>query len=174
MAIVYKIPTQARFIPTSTVFSAVFNAITPAKYDFSNTLTNQNINVLELQPNTVYLIERISTGGNITESQFLESIDTFPQLTIKRSISRETVYNKSIPVVNYCDGLEAACFVMSDKSNDFLTLSFSGLLNQLPSMIGIVTAKIQVSLSVFAIEAAYFVGSFRDQISQTFGQYNRR
>lgn len=173
MSIVYKIPTQSRFIPTSTIFQAVFNAITPATYDFGNTPTNQDVNVLQLQPGTVYLIERISTGGNITESQYLESINIFPQLTIKRSISRETVYNKSIPIVNYYDGMEAACFVISDKSNDFLTLSFSGLLNQLPSMVGIAIAKMQISLSIFAVESAYFVGSFRDQLSSSIGQDNR-
>jgi hypothetical protein len=93
MSINYQIPTQSRYIPTSTVFSAVFNAITPARYDFTNTAGNQNVNVLLLQPGTVYLIERMNAGGNLSEEQFLESIDTFPELTIKRSVSKG-IYNR--------------------------------------------------------------------------------
>lgn len=174
MSISYQIPTQSRFIPTSTIFSAVFNAITPARYDFTGTAANQDVNVLLLQPGTIYLIERIDAGGNINESQFLESIDTFPELTIKRSISRENVYNRSLPITNYFDGKEAAAWVFTDKKDDWLTLSFSGLLAQLPSMVGILTAKIQVSLSIFAIESAYFTGSFRDGLGRTIGQSNRR
>ena len=174
MSIQYQIPTQSRFIPTSTVFSAVFNAITPARYDFTNTAANQDVNVILLQPGTVYLIERMNAGGNVTEEQFLESIDTFPSLTIKRSVSKENVYNRSIPIVNYFDGLECAAWVFTDKKDDWLTLSFSGLLRQLPSMVGILTAKIQVSLSIFAIESAYFNGSFRDGLGRTIGQSNRR
>lgn len=174
MSIKYQIPTQSRFIATSTIFSAVFNAVTPAKYDFANTTANQNVIVLRLQPGTIYLIERLSVGGNITESQFLESIDTFPVLTIKRSSSRESVYSQGIPIVHYFDGLECAAWVHSDKNDDDLTLSLSGLLSQLPSMIGILTARIQVSLSIYAIESSYFSGSFRDVLSTSIGQTNRR
>lgn len=175
MSINYQIPTQSRFIPTSTVFTAVFNAITPARYDFANTVANQNVNVLLLQPGTVYLIERMNAGGNLGEEQFLESIDVFPELAIRRSASRgEGVYNRSIPILNYFDGMECAAWVFTDKKDDWLTLTLSGLLSQLPSMIGILTAKIQISLSIFAIESAYFNGSFRDALGKTIGQGNRR
>lgn len=174
MSISYQIPPQSRFIPTSTVFTAVFNAYTPARYDFTQTPTNQDVNVLLLQPGTIYLIERMDAGGNITEGQFLESIDTFPELIIKRSISKENVYNRPIPITNYFDGKEAAAWIHSDKKDDWLTLSFNGLLSQLPSMVGILTAKVQISLSIFAIESAYFVGSFRDSLGGSIGQQNRR
>lgn len=174
MSINYQIPTQSRFIPTSTIFNAVFNAVTPARYDFTNTTGNQNVNVLLLQPGTIYLIERMNAGGNLSEEQFLESIDTFPELTIKRSVSRENVYNRTIPITNYFDGMECAAWVFTDKTNDWLTLSFSGLLRQLPSMVGIGTARIQISLSIFAIESAYFNGAFRDGLGRTIGQGNRR
>lgn len=175
MSINYQIPTQSRYIPTSTIFQAVFNAITPARYDFTNTPGNQNVNVLLLQPGTVYLIERMNAGGNLSEEQFLESIDSFPELAIRRSASRgEGVYNRSIPITNYFDGMECAAWVFTDKKDDWLTLSFSGLLRQLPSMVGILTAKIQISLSIFAIESAYFNGSFRDGLGKSIGQSNRR
>lgn len=174
MSINYQIPTQARFIPTSTIFTAVFNAITPARYDFTGTTTNQNVNVLLLQPGTIYLIERMNAGGNISEEQFLGSIDTFPELTVRRSASREGVYNRGIPIANYFDGMECAAWVFTDKKDDYLTLSFTGLLAQLPSMVGIATAKVQISLSIFAIESAYFNGSFRDGLGRTIGQSNRR
>lgn len=174
MSIKYQIPTQSRFISSSTVFTAVFNAITPGRYDFTNTSSNQNVSVIQLQPGTIYLIERLSVGGNLTEGQFLESIDTFPVLTVKRSASREGVYNRGLPIVHYFDGLECAAWVHSDKNDDNLTLSLSGLLTQIPSMVGILTVKIQVSMSIYAIESSYFSGAFRDVLDKSIGQSNRR
>lgn len=173
MGISYQIPQQARFIPTSTVFTAVFNAITPGKYDFTQTATNQNVTVLTFQPNTVYLLERMSAGGNITEGQFLESIETFPLLYVKKKIQNKVVYEKPIPIINYFDGQEAAAYVISDKHSDELRLTFTGLLNQLPSMIGIATVKIQISLNIFAIDSNFWNGSFRDRQGRSIGQVNR-
>lgn len=174
MGITYQIPQQARFIPTSTVFSAPFNVTIPGKYDFTGTVANQNVSVLTFQPNTVYLIERMSAGGNITEGQFLESISTFPSLYVKKQLGNRVVYEKPIPIANYFDGQEAAAYVISDKGGDQLLLTFEGVLNQLPSMIGIATVYIQISLNVFAIDSNFWNNSFRDRQAYSIGQNNRR
>ncbi len=172
MAIVYQIPQQSRYIPTSTVFSAGFNLITPGKYDFSG-VANQNVNVLQLNQNVVYLIERLSIGGNIAETEFLSAINTFPLLTIKKSISKEIVYQKPFPVVNYADGIECAAWVHSDRQNDFLTFSMSGLFNQTPAMIGLATLKIQVTASIYAVDSSYYNAAYRDVQNISIGQSNR-
>ena len=176
MSINYQIPTQSRYIPTSTVFTAVFNAnpLNPGKYDFTYTgAGNANVEVLNLQQGTIYLIERISAGGNVTEEQYLAAIDTFPLLSIKRKIKKEMVYMRPIPINNYFDGQEAGCWIHSDKSDDVLTLTFEGVLNQIASLVGVPEIKIQISLNIFAVDSAWFNGSFRDEQGHTIGQSNR-
>lgn len=173
MAIIYQIPQQSRYISTTTIFTAQFNNPTIGRYDF-DVPGNQNIQVEELKPGTVYLIERLSIGGNIAEGTYLESIVTLPLLTIKRSISSQIVYKRPFPVVNYADGIEAAAWIHSDKSGDFLTLSLIGLLTQVPSMVGIADVKIQISLSLYAIDSAFWNTSYRDAQNISIGQVNRR
>ncbi len=173
MSISFQIPTQSRFISTSTIFTAQYNVPTPGRYDF-NVPGNQNVNVIELLPGVVYLIERISTGGTLGENLFLESIDLFPQLTIRRSLSSQIVYQRPIPIVNYADGIESSAWIISDLgSADNLTLSLTGSLIQLPAMVGIGSIRIQVGLSIYAIDSAYYNTSFRDVQNISIGQRNR-
>lgn len=176
MSINYQVPTQSRYIPTSTVFTAVFNAnpLNPGKYDFTvPSAGNQNIDVLKLQPGTIYLIERISAGGNITEQEYLAAINVFPSVAIRRKIKKEMVYMRPIPINNYFDGQEAGCWIHSDKSDDVLTMSFQGVLDQIASLVGVAEVKIQISLNIFAIDSAWFNGAFRDEQGHTIGQTNR-
>jgi hypothetical protein len=172
MSIIYQIPQQSRYIPTTTVFSATFNAITPGRYDFSG-VANQNINVVDLKPSVVYLIERLSIGANVAESEFLTAIANFPVLTIKRSVSAEIVYQRPFPIVNFADGIECAAWIHSDKQNDFLTFSFNGLFSQTPAMIGLTDLKVQISASIYAIDSAYYNASYRDVQAISMGQRNR-
>jgi len=172
MAITFQIPTQSRYISTSTIFTAQFNVPTPGRYDF-NVPGNQNVFVQELEPNHVYLIERMSVGGTISEGDYLSSIVDFPILSIRRSISNTIVYKKPFPIVNYADGIEIAAFIHSDKGGDNLTLSFTGTLQQLPSMVGLANVKMQISLSIYAIGSGYFNTAFRDVQSISMGQRNR-
>lgn len=177
MSISYQIPTQSRYVPTATIFSAGFNAnpLNPGKYDFSYTgAGNADVQVLDLQPDTVYLIERISAGGNLTESQYLESIDTFCTLRIKQLQKKKMVYQFPVPINSYFDGQEAACWISTQKGGDKLILTFEGVLNQLPSMIGIATAKISIALNIFAIDSAWFNAAFQDHQGRSIGQVNRR
>lgn len=173
MSVGYQLPTQARFIATSNIFTAVFNAITPGRYNFTDTPGNQNVTVITLQPNTTYFIDKMSVSGNITEEQYLESIDVFPILYLKKKIKTENVYQKPIPIANYYDGNEISAWVNSDKLNDELTFSFQGLLAQPASMVGIGTVKIQVSLNIFAMDSAFYNAAFRDRQAPSIGQRNR-
>lgn len=177
MSVIFKIPPQSQFVTTTNVFTADFNnnpAVHPGMYDFTfNTAGNANRTVLPLQRNSVYHIASISVGGNISEEQFLGSIwdaGSFPLLYVKRKIGNRNVYQRPIPVTNFFSGNEAACWVLSDKLGDELHFTFTGLLDQLPSMIGITTVKIQVQLNIFNIGVNQFTGAFRDVLSDVVGQ----
>lgn len=173
MPVSYQLPTQSRFISTSNIFEAAFNVPTPGKYDFTNTAANQNVLCIDLQPNTVYFIDKISVSGNITEEQFLESINAFPYLYVKKNIRKENVYEKPIAIANYYDGNECSAWVFSDKFSDQLIFTFEGVFNQLPSMVGLAAIRLQISMNIFAIESSYYNGAFRDQLATSIGQRNR-
>lgn len=165
MSISYTIPKQgARYIPTSTLFEAFFGAVIPGRYDFTGTALCQNVVTIRLQPGSVYLIERVSVGGNIPEEDFFGSIVDFPKLTFKKSILREIVYREPLPISRYMDGLECSAWIKSEKGGDDLTLSMSGSCIQLPSMIGIASLKLNVSLSIYAIEDQKFTAEFNNRV----------
>ncbi len=179
MAINYKIPPQARFLPTSTIFSATFNAITPGRYDFSNDPTNTDRFVMEFQPSTVYLIERMSVGGNVSEADFLSSIADiatfgYPRITFRRSAGRESMYQSPIAIANFFDGLESGIFVHSDRRGEMLNMSFQGSFTQTPAMVGLLDLRLQISLNIYAIDSAYYNAAYRDGLPVDTGRSLRR
>lgn len=174
MSVNFQIPPQSRLIPTSTRFSAAFNTPTVGVYDFTNTAANSSVKVIDLLPSTIYFIDRISVGGNITEAQFLEAINQFCFLFVKKKLNNRNLYQTSIPIMNYIDSGELSNFFWTDKRNDELQITFQGVLNQLPSMIGISPVSIQVSFNIWAIDQSYFTGALRDMLSPSIGQRNRR
>lgn len=174
MSVNFQIPTESRLIPTSTRFSAQFGVPTVGVYDFTNTAANRDVSVIPILPNTVYFIDRFSVGGNISEAQFLEAINTFPFLFVKRKILNKNIYKQPIPITNYIDSGELSNFFYSDKTNDELILTFEGILDQIPGMVGLSPVTIQISFNIWAIESSYFNGAFRDSLATSIGQNNRR
>lgn len=174
MSINFQIPDKSRLIPTSTTFSSDFSSPTPGVYDFTNYSVNQNVKIIDMQPNTTYFIDRVSVGGNITEQQFLESVNEFPKLFLKRKIGKKNIYTTPIPITNFIDSGQLSNFFFTDKLGDCLEGTFEGVLNQLASMIGIATVRIQISFQIWAIDSAYYNSAFRDSLADSIGQSNRR
>ncbi len=174
MSIHFQIPTQSRYLPQSVLFTTTFNAITPGRYDFTNDPNSKGVVVMQLQEGSVYLIESMSVSGNITEAEYLSAQESFPDLFVKRSLSNENVYSTPVPLSNYFKGLETPAWVYTDKKDDNLILTLRGIFTQLPSMIGVLDMKIQVSLNVYAIESSVYNGAFRDKLADSMGQSLRR
>lgn len=165
MAIHYQIPHKARYITISNIFHTDFGAYTPGKYDFTTDIANNaNVQSLKLANGSVYLLDRISAGGNVAGEDYLSGIDTFPTVEVKRSLSNIAEYVQPIPIVQYFDNTDCASWIYSDKKDDWMTLTFKGVLHQTPSMVGLVTLKIQISFHVFEINDAGYVREFRDKV----------
>lgn len=164
MGVHYTIPTSSRFVSASVIFTAVYNAITPGRYDFGLTPACQNVVALEMDQNVIYLIDRISVGGNIAENDYLASIDVFPRLTFKKSRSQQSIYQFPMPIVNYFDGQECSAWSKSDMKGEQLTLSLSGKCCQLPSMVGVTDLIICVSLNLFGVDNKDFNSAFRSSL----------
>jgi len=156
MGVTYKIPHQARFIPTVTTFKADFNVPTVGKYNF-DVLANQNIEVIPLIGNTVYLIDRLSLSADISELSYQNAVENNPPLiTFKRKIQKEIVYQKDYPVLNYIDDQDFTAWIHSEKGGDVLTVSIKGIIAQTNDLIGVDAIRLFLNLSIYAIDSNTF------------------
>ena len=162
MSILYKIPEKARYIPTENTFSASFNTPTFGVYDFG-IAANTNVSVLKMQANTVYFINALSIGGNIASEDFLSSISTTPKIYLKRKNSGENVYTSPIPILRYFDNKEISAWSLSDKGDDELLITFTGVLNQIIATMGVSPITLAVSLSIYAIDDNIWNAAFRNK-----------
>lgn len=198
MSITYQIPHDSRFLTTTNIFQATFNAVTPGKYSFTGQLNgagaliNKGQQVYLLQNDKILLIERMSVGGDISEEQYLEAIDILPSMRLRKSKTNEAVYFRSHPIVNYMDNKEIVAWVDSTKqavlqknagsghsvinaipvtaTNDNLIMDFDGVLSQTPALVGKVTIKINITLSIYIITSTEFYKRIKEPLSPDIGK----
>jgi hypothetical protein len=153
-------------------FTAVFNtAWEPGKYTFEQIAANENQMVLKLLRGTIYLIERVSIGGDIAEETYREIIITNPAFaTLKRKKGKQIVYQQSMPIANYIDDQDVTAWVKSDKEDDELFLTVNGTFNQTAAMVGKTQFSLFVNYSIYAIESTEFAKSFRGTLSKQVGR----
>lgn len=151
MSISYKIPVKNRFFMTQTLFTTAYNAFTLGRYDFGKDSGAQNIEAFKMEPENTYLINQLTVGAIVGESSFLEAIETFPTITIKRSKSAEPIYQQPIPIVKLINAVECSAFVKTELVGETVTLSMSGVFKQIPLILGVSDLKIVVSMSVVSI-----------------------
>lgn len=173
MGVNYQIPHTSHYFTKTQIFSATFNNPTIGVYDFGSVAVpvagNINQVVTELQKNKIYLIDRISIGGNIAENDYLDSILTLPEFRLKYRISNENVYFLPYSVVNYIDDSQITSWVYSEKGGEELLVNFYGVLDQIPATIGKLEIKIHLTFSIFIVSSTVFYGKFRDALSDQTG-----
>lgn len=155
---------KAQYIPSSTLFEAIYNAVTPGRYDFAGTPACQNVQVLTLFPGTIYWIKSISVGGNLPEADYLGSVVTFPALTVRRLSQPAAIYRFPIPINRFINSGECSAWVINDTRDDVLTLSLSGSCQQLPSMVGLASMKINIALTIYGFNDQKFAAEFRGRV----------
>ena len=158
MSIVQNIPFKARLIPTENTFSAPFTG----QYDFGID-ANQNQTVFPLQANTVYYIDNFSVGGNISREDYLSAISTVPNITLSRKQDKSGVYTRSIPLAQFFENKPSTVYVESNKSDDELRISLSGILLQTANLVGVDPVKITISFCAFAIDERDYNITYRDK-----------
>lgn len=165
--IVYKIPKSAKIIKTFTVFSAIFNAdpLNLGKYSFTFNTGNQFKNILDTKQNTVYLIDRASFSGNISSNSFNKSLlfNQPLQLTFYRKISQEILYQNPIPINGYFQEVDFSAFFTSDKQDDSLQVSLSGILNQDSENIGVLAIYLFLNLTIYAMDEREYNSMYRSK-----------
>lgn len=178
MGIVYQIPHTARYIPAALTFKADFDATTGV-YNFDN-LNNRNVLIEEMDLNTIYIIDRISIGGDIPGEVYTDSINTLPSLNFERSMNLQSnnknnlqVYQRPITIPTFADDRSIIAWVHSDKKGDNLIANFKGILNQVSQTVGNQEIRIFCALDLYAIDATIFGNRYRDILSEQTGEQVR-
>jgi hypothetical protein len=157
---------DARYIPTENIFRAPFGAPVVGKYSFGMqgaydaiTLLNVNQVVIDLEPNSWYLIERAFVGGNIGADEYFNSIDPasttyLPRFEIKKKLAGSIVNVKAVPIVQFFQNRESPVWINSQKKTDQLLMSLTGILVQIPTTLGTAEIQITVGLSIYQMSDA--------------------
>lgn len=176
MSVQWVVPHQSRFAQTGNVFTASFNVPTVGVYDFG-VAANRDVVVLELQPNTQYLIERLTIGGDISEADYAGALALAagaPSLSLRRRLDGVTVYETPIPILRYIQNQEAAVWLASDNAGDALTATLTGVMNQTAALVGISSIALSVSFAVYAVESTIYNRAFLGSQSMETGARVRR
>ena len=169
MSVFWRIPHQTRFLTPAMEFTALFNNPVLGAYSFQRA-ANQNRVVIELQPNSIYLIEQINIGGTVDELIYLNALSTVPRIEMKYGITRESVYTHPLFILQYYRSREIPSFIKSDKGGDALTMDiFTGELAQTADLVGIPSITLYVTLSIYQIDERGYNEGFRNTLKPEFG-----
>lgn len=164
MSVFGTIPHQARYMQTASVFRAQFNVPVVGQYSFSVPANNSLI-VLTLQPNSVYLIERLTFSGDVSQLDFagalnLANIADVPTVSLRRLLDNSTIYETSLPFPSYVSQQPSSVWVKSGREGDAITATLTGSLLQTAALVGIANIRLSLSLSIYAIESTIFNRGF--------------
>lgn len=123
-------------------FSAGFAA---GVYDFSLNPGNANQVVIPLNKQYIYLIDSISFSASIPEADYLEAITTVPEFSFKFLRTPYNIYPFPIQGVQYLRGENFNFWFSTDKENDALLISMTGVLTQTPALVGVANIFAQFS-----------------------------
>lgn len=176
----FTIPRSSRFWQVSASFQAEFNAVNgvptgSGQYDFGQTV-NESVLLMPVatRKNTVYWFDVWNVGGDIGETDYLDAIATVPTARLERKFSRESIYSRPLPVVNYVDNQIITAWFKDEKGNDEIRMTFLGLLNQTANLVGVQFINIFVSMNIYAIDARYWVEHYLEDLLPSAGAELRR
>jgi len=163
MALRKTIPDNSKFIPTVNIFTATFNTPALGKYEFTRVAENQSQVVLPMTRNQIFFLDRINFGATIPEGDFLLATSVLPEIILKFKVSGERVFKKPFRIVNYIDSQEISTWIWTHKGDDTLVMDFTGVLNQIASLVGIDTITAHVSLNLYEVSQEQYKYRFFEQ-----------
>lgn len=169
MAINARIPSDARVRYPVARFRGLFNA---GQYNFNDPI-NENVNILEVNRQSIYLIERINFSATIDEGIWLSSqrgVEDYPnfRLDFEKSLS-QSIYPEPVRALNYLDNAEQLIYFNSAKDGDILRLTFRGIIDQVAETVGLESIFAQVSFTLYQIDNVIWKNWFMRAKSEEFG-----
>lgn len=165
MSLQLTIPKTSRFVQTNSQFVAKFNTPTLGKYDFCGATGisgGQGIaDILTMQSNSIYFVERINIGGTIPQEEYLYAISTLPLAVFYNETTGQQVLPKPLPIVNYIINQEVNSFIWTDNDGQKLQLKLSGVLSQTPFLVGNDSVELNIQLNIYDISDNSFIQQFK-------------
>lgn len=154
MSIIERIPGNpngARVRYPVNRFSAPFAA---GQYNFAQPGNTDQL-VMNLQANSVYLIEKVFFFGAAAESDWLTGMDTvanFPRFTLRyRNDAAQSIYPEPVRTVKYLNGVEQLVFFWSTREKEDLLITFTGIVNQVAGLVGVDPLLCEVDFVIYQI-----------------------
>jgi len=172
MSVIERIPlnnraSRVRYPPLR--FSAPFDA---GKYDFDQP-GNTDVLLMELASNSLYLITAFSFFANVSESTWLEGMDTklnFPAYRFKFKFNKSpSILPDPVQCVNYTDNAEQLVYFDSGRSGDQLLISFSGIVNQAAGSVGVDPLLAAINFTMYQITDEAFIRQYRGAVEKRGG-----
>lgn len=139
MSIRQEITWKSLPIESYNQFTANFNNPI-GQYGFTQVAANANQVLLNMNPNYIYLIDRVSFAASIDQGAYLESLgagSVQPEMRIRfLKASGALTYPFPFPAINYKDNLEFSFWLHSPKKDDQALITMTGVLNQVPATVG--------------------------------------
>jgi len=173
MAVIERISVKALPIETSNQFVATFNVPTPGQYDYGIAANQNQVMIARLNPNFVYLIDRVSFSASVPEGVYLESVNVQPQFRLSLRQTQYGIYPRPLPGVNYKDNLEWRFWFWTEKHNDQLLVTLTGSLNQVAATVGVAAITANLSLVVYEENNLDIIKHIKEQTAPWAGEFYR-
>jgi hypothetical protein len=160
--IIKTVPKDSRFIQVVGRFAAAFNVPTPGVYDFGIAANTCAVLFDQVIKSNIYMIDSYSFSATIQEGQYLEAINTLPQIQLQRQVDQQVIFSKPLPLVNYIDAAQSIGYFFTPRKDDALVATFSGILNQTAPLVGIASITAQVSFNIYEIIDSSWIKSFKE------------
>lgn len=127
---------------------------------------NADQQFLAMQEDSVYVISSLNFFAQASESDWLLSMDTeanFPKFNLRTQSSNIAgVYAEPVRCVNYRRDTEQLLFVYSEKKDENLLISFSGIVNQVPGMVGTDPLLAEVNMTIYQVFDVPWVTNYKN------------
>ncbi len=165
MSVPITIPVDARPIFTDNTYTTTFNAHTLGRFDFTNEPTAQNQVVMQLNPNSVYLLEGVEFSmqtGEIDMHKSRDPAEPSPRLRLTTLREGQELFTGGLPVTNYLDDFEIVLFMSSAQEGDQLRCSYEASFLQRGDLVGQNNLSAFLNLIVYEVNSSQWTGKYFD------------
>ena len=117
--------------------------------------------IMDLIRNYLYFIERVNIGGTQSQEIFQNAMNTIPILTFRRSLDNQYVFPKPFPIVNYVSNQELNGWLITDRDNDSLVCTVTGLLNPTVDLIGQDNFALNMQVNIYEIQDSEYIKGWK-------------
>lgn len=166
MSINYGTPHKSSYLPVFVElvgnYELIVNPNGPNYYGYN--FTQKNIPVLDLTQDAVYLFERMSIGGSVSEETFLNAIVTPLSFNMRYTNTKRDVLTQPISILKYSDDRSVNTFLSSPAGND-VVMNVTGVLEQTQELIGVEQISVFLTLEMFETNSTEYNAGFNNALS---------